>query len=76
MGGGAGGNAARDADVFVLEPDEEGKELGAGDGGEGGVVGKIESQFVVGVLVVEDGVMGFAGGAFVEQNALDGAGEG
>jgi len=58
--------------VVVLEPGEERDDLGAGDFGEGGIVGEEEEEFVVTVLVVEDGVARFAGGGFVEDTALDG----
>ena len=62
-GGDAGGGSG---DIVVLEPGEEGDQLGAGDGGEGGVLGDEEFEFVIAVFVALDGVIGFPGGGFVE----------
>jgi len=73
--GWAGGDAAgRVGDVFVLEPGEELDELVAGDVGDGGLGVEVCEEFAVGVAVVGDGVFGAAGGGFVEDAAVGGAG--
>jgi len=66
----ARGHAVGFGDVAILQPGEEGDELGAGDGCERGVVGEEDEQFIVAVAVIEDGVIAAAGGAFVEEASL------
>ena len=68
------GDAIGFADVIVLQPGKEGDELGASEGGEGGIVGEEEGKFLVAVAVVFDCVLAFAGGGFVKQAALAGLG--